>query len=470
VLAAGLVLTAARANAQVAVVIEGENVAKIRQHVVRQAPTGVRVIDEWTFADSLGKNSLAGELGGRINQASTRGDFVQQVVVAAKAASVTLVILARTLPNEEALWILVIDAKTGGIELDREIALHEKDRPKPKKGRKKSGNTGGGGLDWTQVDAVLDPIYAKIGAAGGAAATTGGGGSSNWGTPNWASGSGSKPTPASAKLLETDNGTGGTATAQADETEISKSARTKQGVGLEGAFVLIRPGYALSGRRFSYSGPKTDNLRPYRALGVSQVGIDLEAYPAAIPQIEVAENLGLHFDYRQAIGLKSSPKYNKSITLTTTWREMDVDLRYRLFFDPVLLHLFVGYSTLAFTFEIADGDPLAGQVPDLSYSFMRTGLELRVNAGPLAVLAGGAYRLVFGTGKLGDSYFPDSKTMGYDASVGAALPIVPHFEMVGLLYFTHFGHTLNPAAAASYLATSATDNFYGLRLGAQLDF
>ena len=441
-------LPPAPASAQVAVVVEGADAAKIRQHIVKKAPSGVSVLDEKAFADALNKNGLSGELGVRISQASARGKFVEQVAAAGKAVNAVMVILARVVPNKAALWILAVDSRTGGATFDREIGLPEKERPKAKKGKKKSS---GGGVDWSQVDAALDSIYANV-----STGKTAAGGGADWGTPNWAGGSsGSKPSSSDAKPVES----------------ASKVEKRQRGGALEQAFLLVRPGYTISGRQFNYAGRQTDNLRPYEALGVSQVGIDVEAYPAAILQMAALGNLGLHVGYRQAIGLKSSPKDNKSVTLTTSWKELDVDLKYRLVFDPLMLSVSIGYGTLGFTFEVAGDDPLATQVPDLSYSFLRAGLDVRVNVGPVAVLAGGAYRLVFGTGSLGSTdYFPDNKAMGYDVNLGVALPLLPHFEVVVLGYYTGFGHTLNPQTDATHVATSASDGFYGLRLGAQLYF
>ncbi|MBI5507441.1 MAG: hypothetical protein HY903_01690 [Deltaproteobacteria bacterium] len=475
----------AEGGARVGIVVEGEDAGKIRQHLARLAPSGVVVVDERGLSEALAKNGLGGDLGGRINQASARGNFVAQAVATAKTLNLGLIIFIRRIAPKDVAWVFAVNGQTGEEEIDREVGLVERAGPKPKKGKKRPPPT----IDYSELDTEVQALFMKAPKGGAAAAPSAGDDEgtaaaepvtprgTNWGAADWGGGSsgggaGSSPSSGSSsssissgssRLLQNDK------RQEVPEAAIasSKTPRRKRGTDVSDAFIVLRPVYTLSMRTFSYANRQTDNLRPYEAKLVSLLGAELEAYPAVVAAIPVVENIGVKVGYRQALGLKSSPKDNNTVKLTTTWKELDAALCYRLVLHPMLINVAVGYGSLAFTFNIPAGDPLAGQAPDLTYTFVRPSLDLRVTAGPVVILAGGGYRYVLGTGKLGKDYFPDGQASGFDGNLGVAYPIASRFEAYALGFYTRFTHALNPASGATYVAKSATDAYYGGRLGVQ---
>ncbi len=288
----------------------------------------------------------------------------------------------------------------------------------------------------------------------------------DWGSPDWASPTGSTSTSSASsadRLL-------GSEPAKVEKIEEpSKTSRYKRAAGLGGAALILRPGYTGAGRNYAYADPRTPNLRPYKAMFISMVGGSGELYPAVWAGLSIVDDIGLRGGYWQAIGLKSSTGGGDT-DYTTTFSAMDVGLTGRFHLGDSLLSLNVSYGTLTFDLAVPASDPLAEQVQNLAYGFLRAGLDFRLVLDRLAILAGGAYRHVLSTGPLGDDFFPSSSALGFDAHLGAAYELLGFLELYGRGNFVQFIHSFDPRDGAAYAADGATDLYWGAELGVAVFF
>ncbi|OGR07171.1 MAG: hypothetical protein A2341_03510 [Deltaproteobacteria bacterium RIFOXYB12_FULL_58_9] len=281
------------------------------------------------------------------------------------------------------------------------------------------------------------------------------GSSSEWASPEWASDKpdGEKKEGGEEAIVETVTPT---------------PSSYKRVAGARGAFLLLSPSYTAAGRSFAYSKAATGNLRPYEALMVSLAGMSAEFYPGVMLEMGGLDILGIRAGYRQAIGLKSTPKTDEGTEFQTNWNEMDFGLTGRFHLGDLTLTAAVSYGMLNFDIDVPSGHELNEQVQSLGYNYVRIGLDARYSINQLSLLFGGGYRQVLGTGELGDDTFPGSSALGFDAHAGAAYQIVSFLEVSLVGNYTHFAHSLK--SNDTYEAEGATDQFFGAEVGATVFF
>ncbi len=297
-------------------------------------------------------------------------------------------------------------------------------------------------------------------------------GSSDWASPDWASEGGGATTNSSSEARLEETGSDGAEAEPVEEVaqEVTPAEPYRKAKGVAGAFLLFSPVYSGVNRNFAYSPENgtSDNLRPYEASYVSMVGGRLEFYPGVLLGVSAIDVLGVRAGYRMALGLKSAARTQPDVEYGTSWNELDVDLAGRFVFGDAMVTAGAGFGMLNFNLDVPGSDPLSEQVHDLGYQYVRVGVDLRYNLGELGVLAGGAFRYVLGTGELGDSVFPDSSAIGFDANAGVAYQVLRFAELFASFQFTQFMHSLT--ANATYDADGATDRYLGGQAGVTLFF
>jgi hypothetical protein len=359
---------------------------------------------------------------------------------------------------------------------DGAVAVARRKKRKKRKKKKKK-KRGGAAVAPAPPEPPPEPPPADTGGESGAAtegdakAKDADWGSSDWASPDWAGGGGGGSS--SSDLLKEESGDTGSSDDKPVEevkkdAKPSKSYRKKSGVA--GAFVLFSPVYTGVNRSFSYSpaGNTSDNLRPYEASYVSMAGAKLEFYPGVLLGVPYLDKVGIRGGYRMALGLKSAARTEPGTEYGTNWNEIDADLAGRFAFGDAILTIGAGIGMLNFELDVPGSDPLSDQVQDLGYMFIRAGIDFRYSIDKLSILLGGAYRHVLSTGELGDSVFPDSSAMGFDASAGVAFQLLDFVEAFASFQFTQFMHSLE--ANATYDADGATDRYLGGQAGITLFF
>jgi hypothetical protein len=124
----------------------------------------------------------------------------------------------------------------------------------------------------------------------------------------------------------------------------------------------------------------------------------------------------------------------------------------------------LAYGRQFFTFD--QMNPLAVEVPEVDYKFLRVGagfgstFKERYRAHGIA-----SYRMVKSTGGLGERFDSDSASgLGIDAGVSAQL--YDSFELRVTANVVRYGHTFQFDDGAEFKADGASDSFFGLLVGA----
>ncbi|HTE54900.1 MAG TPA: PEGA domain-containing protein [Kofleriaceae bacterium] len=235
-------------------------------------------------------------------------------------------------------------------------------------------------------------------------------------------------------------------------------------------FVTLGAGLELGGRRFRPNSEDVQGLRKYDAGGVLMVRLSAEVNPLAAMQSRLASGWGLYAAYARATPLDSTAELmdGTEVEVPTVWSELDLGARYRYRFRPdSYLGIEGGYGTHTFTFDFsADTEELAEEVPDVSYKFVRIGLEGRLGLGRISLLGTGGTRLVSSIGDLGDR-FAKTDILALSGSLGMAVTVTSSIEARLVAHYDHYAHDYTPGdGAPSGTATSGLDQFFGALLSA----
>jgi len=111
-------------------------------------------------------------------------------------------------------------------------------------------------------------------------------------------------------------------------------------------------------------------------------------------------------------------------------------------------------------------------IPDVGYSALAAGVDLRFSLfGPVSLLGGAAYRYLFSVGEIGTAaWFPHQSSMGVDAHVGIGVELGSSFEIRILGALQRYGFSFNPEPGDAHVAGGATDTYLsgGLQLAWRL--
>lgn len=213
-------------------------------------------------------------------------------------------------------------------------------------------------------------------------------------------------------------------------------------------------------RRLRYNDPFTSNLRPYDVTGAPSVAASLELYPLARTHVPILRRFGLIGAFATSIALESALPGGQ--TLPTTFRRWRVGGRGSapLGAGTSALGIEATWGAWGFRFD-GGGDAL----PDADYRVTRLGLDLRLDAGAVALLLGAGYGLVRSAGPM-DARFPRMDAGVVDGRLGLAVPLVPRLEARVWGEYTRYFFTLNPEPGDRFVAGGALDQFATVHLDA----
>jgi hypothetical protein len=180
-------------------------------------------------------------------------------------------------------------------------------------------------------------------------------------------------------------------------------------------------------RDLRYEQDVNQNLRKYALPLGPAIFVRATWYPAAHFTSGFASNIGVTGAYEQSFAASSELDSGSSASYSTTLRAWHAGVRVRV---PFATHeLGIGLRYGAHSFEVdGDRDPNAAAaggtavsrdyVPDVSYHYVRPGVDLRLGFGPLTLGAAAGLRFVTGAGAItSDAWFPDASVLAVDADL-----------------------------------------------------
>jgi hypothetical protein len=224
-------------------------------------------------------------------------------------------------------------------------------------------------------------------------------------------------------------------------------------------------GLELGGRWFRYSDGLTTNLRPYDVFGPPMPALSAAVYPAAGTRIPVLRDLGVEVAYAHAFGLASAT--SGGTTASTAWDRLDAGLRFRLRTGGAaapILGFRGGVGLDRFVID-AQGS-LASQVPNVSYLYLRAGVDGRVPVGRrVGIVVHASYLGALSSGEV-YARFRGVSIGGVDLGGGVAVGIAAGFEArLGVDYMRWFS-AFDPQPGDAYVAGGALDEMLGVQIGA----
>jgi hypothetical protein len=200
--------------------------------------------------------------------------------------------------------------------------------------------------------------------------------------------------------------------------------------------------------------------------------VDGTLYPGAFGTRGIAGNFGLTGGYELNIGTKSvynviDPTSMKQVEkkLTTNASQYFIGVKARI---PISVHelgVVVAYGQQTFNLV---GDEAAPTVPDVSYKFIKAGLEGRFRFDAVSIGLHAGTRLVSNTGGLDRDWFPKHvKTQSLDAGLNVGYAVTPLLEVLVGIDITRYAFNFNPVTAQNsrIIAGGATDQFTSAFLG-----
>jgi hypothetical protein len=232
------------------------------------------------------------------------------------------------------------------------------------------------------------------------------------------------------------------------------------------AIGVVRAGFEVGSREFSYVDRLTPTLRSYSLFAAPLAVVEGELYPLARAGVPILKDLGATLDYAMAFGVSSSDASGDSVN--TAWSSFDAGARERIRLGPsVLLGLHGGYGENSFIFSGALGT--TAELPSVRYRFVRGGADARVALGSLSFQAYGSYLGVLSSGPIG-TYFQRATIGGIEGRVGATQAIGHGFELSLEVAYERFFYTLNPQPGDHYVAGGALDQMAFGSVGAAYVF
>jgi hypothetical protein len=239
-----------------------------------------------------------------------------------------------------------------------------------------------------------------------------------------------------------------------------EAARLAAGRTEVGAYVSID----IGNRRFKYSDPVGNALRPYNLSIAPMVSFGLEVYPLATLDVPVLRDLGFRGRFSRAFGLDSTTPEGDRID--TTWTRFGGELRERLLIPgrhPLEFGAFFGAD--ASYFEMSSKSTLTALLPSARTIALRFGLDGRVLvAGRFSTELGLAYLAVTSPGEIYD-HFRDPSVKGIDGNLGCVLAVVPGLEARLVGRYTRYFSTFHPEVGDPYVAGGALDEQLQVSLG-----
>lgn len=236
--------------------------------------------------------------------------------------------------------------------------------------------------------------------------------------------------------------------------------------GLETSILVFSAGGGIGARVVRYYDGLSPELRTYDLSAAPNLVLHAEVYPFARLTIPVLRGMGIVGGIQRAVGVSSET--SKGTSISTSWWRVEGALRFRFVFGEearFVLGVQGGVVKERFGFE---GDKkIVPWLPDVDYLFGRVGVDGRLRAGPVGLLAGFAYLPVAKGGELSDR-FRDTSVGAIEIGGGLAIPIVPIFEMRATAVYTRAFYSFEPVPGDTYVAGGALDHLIRAQILATL--
>ncbi|HEX2674668.1 MAG TPA: hypothetical protein VHM25_27520 [Polyangiaceae bacterium] len=220
----------------------------------------------------------------------------------------------------------------------------------------------------------------------------------------------------------------------------------------------------IGNRRFKYSDPIGNALRPYSLAIAPMLSFGLEAYPLATLDVPVLRDLGFRGRFSRAFAVDSTTP--EGATIDTTWTRFGGELRERLLIPgrhPLELGAFFGAD--ASYFEMSSASKVGALLPSARTISLRFGLDGRVLvAGRFSTELGFAYLAVTSPGAI-YKRFRDPDVAGIDGNLGCVLAVMPGLEARLVGRYTRYFATFHPEVGDPYVAGGALDEQLQVGLG-----
>ncbi len=193
------------------------------------------------------------------------------------------------------------------------------------------------------------------------------------------------------------------------------------------------------------SAPQSALLSYQLPLGPA-VFFDAGVYPLAFGSKGAAANFGIVGGYETNFATKSVYQATAGqVQLTTRASQYYVGLRGRVPIDVHEIGLMAAYGQQVF--NLLGGDPNSPLVPDVSYKFIRLGVDAHLHFDDLSVGFHIGTRLVSDVGALKSNYwFPNTKTQSVEAGLQFGYVIVPQLDFVAGLDLVRYAFNFNPVS------------------------
>lgn len=233
--------------------------------------------------------------------------------------------------------------------------------------------------------------------------------------------------------------------------------------------VHVGGGLELGGRRFRYTNPQTVLMRNFDAGGVPMVRLNADVFPLASMHHKLLSGISLSGTFSRGAPVNSNTSDGQVVG--TGFGDMELGVGWRVPVGrPTLagnggdVALQVAYGRQFFSFD--QMNPLAAEVPEVDYKFVRVGAGFgstfseRYRAHGVA-----SYRMVKSSGLLGERFEADN-TSGIGIDAGLSMRLRDSFELRVEANLVRYGHTFQFEDGAEFQAAGASDSFFGVLFGA----
>jgi hypothetical protein len=230
-----------------------------------------------------------------------------------------------------------------------------------------------------------------------------------------------------------------------------QAAPPREGPG----WLAVQAGFGVGTRHFSYVQRITPALRTYDLPAVPMASVSAVAYPLAFTGLPVIRDFGVTGGYARLFTFSSED--SSGTPVGSTWQSFEVGATQRIALSRALVtNVSVGYGENDFQFDQALSGATA-LLPSADYRFVRAGADVRYEfLQAFAVLAGGSYLDVLGTGYL-TTLFPRASVGGVEGHVGGSVALARSWELSLGASYTRFFLSGNSVPGDATVAGGALD-------------
>jgi hypothetical protein len=242
----------------------------------------------------------------------------------------------------------------------------------------------------------------------------------------------------------------------------------------------VTAGLAVFSRHFSYADDVYNELPNYDLGAAPAISLEAAVYPFKNKSGSLSAGFVGRFEY--AFGIATTykvPTGDQDGSHSTTALAYSLGVRGNYAFGKTMANIVsAGFEFGGQSFVIDHPPPVPGNanIPSVEYKFVRPNLMGRFPViDRLAAIGTFGYLMVSSAGEIvSPEYFrgASSSASGIDIGLGAAYEIkmsprgtVKFLELRPMLTFRQYAFKFNPDATDPYIASGATDQYFGINLG-----